>query len=116
MLTTQSYAYALVVYISAGIIALTLAHRFWFKVLPLWAARLLTGALAGLLLAPARTSPEDGTWAPALIVGVFNGLFGEGWASAVHAFGILILASGLGILLAIASLFLFNVKQINKES
>ena len=116
MLTSQSYGLALLIYFCAGVIALAVAYRFWFGVLPSLAARILTGALAGLLLVPASISPDGGTMAPALVVGVFNTLFGEGWSSAVHAFAILAVAVVVGILLAIASVFVFNVKQINKES
>lgn len=116
MLTAESYWIAMGIYLTAGVIALVLAHRSWFSPLPVMVRRVLTGLLAGILLAPAAPTPDADTLAPALVVGLFNTLFGEGWPSAAHAFAILAVSAGGAILIAVASVFVFNVKPANNES
>ena len=83
MLTTASYLAAMLLYWVAAIIGLVLMRRLWFT-LPLRpAGGAVLGLIGGLLLAPAFPGPEIQSMAPALIIVVFNTLFGEGAASAV---------------------------------
>ena len=82
MLTTQSYLVALALYWSAAIGGIWLLRRLWFSDHIGRGAAALLGAMAGLLLAPAFPGEDSETVAPALIVVVFNALFGEGVASA----------------------------------
>ncbi len=116
MLTVQSYGIAMGIYLFAAVVAMAAAYRYWLGALPLMARRALIGLLAGLLMAPAYPGPKVQTLAPALVVALFNGLFGEGWVSAVPALATLAVACGAGILLAAGSVFVFNVKKVNKES
>lgn len=83
MLTIQSYLTAMVLYWVAAIIGLVLVRRLWFSMplTPLGGATL--GLMGGLLLAPAFPGPEVQSMAPALIIVVFNALFGAGLESAV---------------------------------
>ena len=82
MLTTQSYLVALALYWSAAIGGIWLLRRLWFSGDIGRGAAALLGAMAGLLLAPAFPGEDSETVAPALIVVVFNALFGEGVVSA----------------------------------
>ena len=82
MLTTQSYLVALALYWIAAIGGIWLLRRLWFSDDIGRGAAALLGAMAGLLLAPAFPGEDSETVAPALIVVVFNALFGEGVASA----------------------------------
>ena len=83
MLTTASYLTAMLLYWVAAIIGLVLMRKLWFT-LPLRpAGGAVLGLIGGLLLAPAFPGPEIQSMAPALIIVVFNTLFGEGAASAV---------------------------------
>ena len=83
MLTIQSYLTAMTLYWVAAIIGLVLMRRLWFStpLTPLGGATL--GLIGGLLLAPAFPGPEVSSMAPALIIVVFNTLFGAGLKSAV---------------------------------
>ena len=83
MLTIQSYLTAMALYWVAAIIGLVLMRRLWFSMplTPLGGATL--GLMGGLLLAPAFPGPEVSSMAPALIIVVFNALFGAGLESAV---------------------------------
>jgi hypothetical protein len=55
--------------------------------------------LAGLLMVPAPPQESAETLAPALVVAVFNTLFGEGWASAVPAVASLLVAmAGMAVI------------------
>ena len=83
MLTIQSYLTAMLLYWAAAVIGLVLMRRLWFS-MPLTPAGGATlGFFGGLLLAPAFPGPEIQSMAPALIIVVFNMLFGEGAESAV---------------------------------
>jgi hypothetical protein len=103
MLTAQSYAIALALYLSAGLLASVLVYRFWLGGQSLLLRRLVLGAMFGLLLAPAYPSAEAETLAPALIVAVFNLLFVGGWSSAKGAFTVLAMAGAFGMVLFAAS-------------
>ena len=83
MLTIQSYLTAMTLYWVAAIIGLVLMRRLWFStpLTPLGGATL--GLIGGLLLPPAFPGPEVSSMAPALIIVVFNALFGAGLESAV---------------------------------
>ena len=83
MLTIQSYLTAMALYWVAAIIGLVLMRRLWFSMplTPLGGATL--GLMGGLLLAPAFPGPEVQSMAPALIIVVFNTLFGAGLEAAV---------------------------------
>ncbi len=58
-------------------------HKLWFSS---WTGNLkfyLEGAIAGILLMPACSGGQGDTLAPALIVTLFNGLFGDGLETAL---------------------------------
>ena len=83
MLTVQSYLTALLIYWVAAAIGVFVMRRLWFA-MPLTSLGGLTlGLMAGVLLAPAFPGPEVQSMAPALIIVVFNTLFGEGFQSAM---------------------------------
>ena len=83
MLTTQSYLIAMSIYGVSAVIGVFLMRRLWF-VTPLTSlGGVMLGLIAGVLLAPAFPGPEVQSLAPALIVVVFNSLFGEGLESAL---------------------------------
>jgi len=83
MLTIQSYLIAMLIYWVAAVIGVVLMRRLWFAT-PLTSLGGVTlGLIAGVLLAPAFPGPEVQSRAPALIVVVFNSLFGEGFESAL---------------------------------
>ena len=83
MLTIQSYLSAMTLYWVAAIIGLVLMRRLWFS-MPLTSLGGATlGLIGGLLLAPAFPGPEVSSMAPALVIVVFNALFGAGLESAV---------------------------------
>ena len=82
MLTTQSYLIALILYWGAAIGGVWLLKQLWFSVNPGRGVAALLGCVAGLLLAPAFPGEGIETLAPALIIVIFNLLFGEGVASA----------------------------------
>jgi len=82
MLTTQSYLVALLLYWGSAIGGIWLLKRLWFADEPGRGAAALLGGIAGLLLAPWFPGEGVDTLAPALIIVIFNILFGEGPASA----------------------------------
>lgn len=82
MLTTQSYVIALLLYWGAAIGGVWLLKRLWFAVDLGRGAAAMLGGIAGLLLAPAFPGEGVEILAPALIIVIFNILFGEGMASA----------------------------------
>ncbi|MDG2461086.1 MAG: hypothetical protein P8M73_09420 [Luminiphilus sp.] len=82
MLTTESYYFAIVIYCAAAVAGVAMLRALWF-VSPLSrGSAALLGLVAGLLLVPAFPSAEVTTVAPALIVVIFNALFGDGIGSA----------------------------------
>ena len=83
MLTVQSYLSAMLIYWMVAVIGILLMRKLWF-VTPLTSFGGLTlGLVGGVLLAPSFPGPEVQSMAPALIVVVFNSLFGEGFESAL---------------------------------
>lgn len=102
MLTIQSYLTAMVLYWVAAIIGLVLIRRLWFSMplTPLGGATLGLGG--GLLLAPAFPGPEVESMAPALIIVVFNALFGAGLESALVPAFWLLGGALLGIVVGVA--------------
>lgn len=102
MLTIQSYLTAMVLYWVAAIIGLVLIRRLWFSMplTPLGGATL--GLVGGLLLAPAFPGPEVESMAPALIIVVFNALFGAGLESALVPAFWLLGGAVLGIVVGVA--------------
>lgn len=116
MLTSDSYMLAMVTYLLAGLVAILLMGRFWFKRLPLMLSRSLLGITAGLLLTPAYPEPESTTLAPALIVGIFNTLFGDGWPTAWPAFALLAAGAGVGFLIGVTSAALSNKSRRQRQS
>ena len=93
MLTQQSYFIALAVVAIVTLVALRLLAG-WMPVR--WPAALrwgLIGAIAGLLLTPSFPNEPADTLAPALVIVVFNTLFGDGWPSAVTAAAHLLVAT-----------------------
>lgn len=101
MLTTESYVVGLLAYGGAAVIAISIAYFTLLRGFsPLWRGA-VAGFCAGVLLAPAYPPPEATTLAPALVVVVFNTLFGDGWSAAVPAFALLLSASAAGVLLGL---------------
>ena len=102
MRTIQAYLTAMVLYWVAAIIGLVLIRRLWFSMplTPLGGATL--GLVGGLLLAPAFPGPEVESMAPALIIVVFNALFGAGLESAVVPAFWLLGGAVLGIVVGVA--------------
>jgi hypothetical protein len=94
LLTTQSYLVGMLVYWSAAVFGLLLLRRLWFGASSTWASGALLGMLAGLLLMPASPAPEVATKAPALVVVIFNSLFGDGLEAATMP-GVMLLAGML---------------------
>jgi hypothetical protein len=91
MLTVQSYLTAMLIYWVAAMTGIVLMRRLWFAT-PNSLGGVTLGLIAGVLLAPAFPGPEVQSMAPALIVVVFNTLFGEGFESALS--GVLWLLGG----------------------
>ena len=77
MLTTQSYLVAMCIYLAAAFAGLLLIRRSWFPETLTRTAGLALGLVAGLLFTPAFPGSEVPTMAPALIVVIFNALFGR---------------------------------------
>ena len=101
MLTTESYLIAMAVYWAAALIGLPLMRRLWFAKPMTRAGGAVLGLLAGVLLAPAFPGPDVSSMAPALIVVVFNTLFGEGFESALSAAMWLSAASLTGMIIGL---------------
>ena len=83
MLTTQSYLIAMLIYWAAALAGLVLIRRSWFPAKLSRSAGLVLGCIGGVLLVPAFPGPEVATLAPALIVVIFNALFGGGTETAL---------------------------------
>lgn len=83
MLTIQSYLTAMLIYWVAAVIGVVLMRRLWFATPLTPLGGITLGLIAGVLLAPAFPGPEVQSMVPALIVVVFNSLFGEGFESAL---------------------------------
>jgi len=101
MLTTESYLIAMAVYWVAALIGLPLMRRLWFAKPMTRAGGAVLGLLAGVLLAPAFPGPDLSSMAPALIVVLFNTLFGEGFESALPAVMWLSAASLAGMIIGL---------------
>ena len=83
MLTVPSYLSAMLIYWVVAVIGILLMRNLWF-ITPLTSFGGLTlGLVGGVLLVAAFPGPEVQSVAPALIVVVFNSLFGEGFESAL---------------------------------
>jgi hypothetical protein len=104
MLTTQSYLIAMLVYGSAVLIGLPLLRRLWFAKPLTKAGGATLGFLTGMLLVPASPGPDIASMAPALIVVLFNTLFGDGFesslAAAIWLLGAALAGMVIGLLLA----------------
>lgn len=99
MLTTQSYIVAFAVWWLAALVGLAVLLRWVPRRWPAWLRWGGMGLLAGLLMVPAPPQESAETLAPALVVAVFNTLFGEGWASAVPAVASLLVAmAGMAVI------------------
>ena len=94
MLTIQSYLVGMLVYWGAALFGLILLRRLWFGESLTRAGGALLGLLAGLLLMPAFPRPEVATMAPALVVVIFNSLWGDGLEAAIKP-GLILLAGML---------------------
>ena len=97
MLTPGAYVTACVIYVLSAFVATAVAYRSWLSNLPLYPARMVTGLLLGLLFVPAQPSAGSETLAPALVIAIFNTVFGEGWATARQAVVLLGIAGILGV-------------------
>lgn len=98
MLTTQSYLTAMLLYWAAALIGLVLMRRLWFKKPVTRLGGAVLGLIGGLLLTPAFPGPDVASMAPALVVVVFNTLFGEGLSSATLPALWLLAGSCLGVI------------------
>ena len=94
MLTTQSYLLGMLIYWGAALFGLILLRWLWFGESLTRAGGALLGLLAGSLLMPAFPGPEVATMAPALVVVIFNSLFGDGLEAAIMP-GVILLAGML---------------------
>ena len=83
MLTTQFYLIAMLIYWAAALAGLVLIRRSWFPAKLSRSAGLVLGCIGGVLLPPAFPGLEVATLAPALIVVIFNALFGGGTETAL---------------------------------
>lgn len=106
MLTATAYIIALATYTLAALVALVVAYRAWLVSLSIYPARMVTGLLLGLLLVPAQPSAGAETLAPALVIAIFNTVFGEGWATARQAVVLLGIAGILGTLFGAITAFI----------
>ena len=106
MLTTTAYLIAFATYALAALVALIVAYRTWLSPLSIYPARMVTGLLLGLLLVPAQPSAGAETLAPALVIAIFNTVFGEGWATARQAVVLLGIAGILGTLFGAITAFI----------
>lgn len=106
MLTATAYLIALATYALAALVALVVAYRTWLSPLSIYPARMVTGLLLGLLLVPAQPSAGAETLAPALVIAIFNTVFGEGWATARQAVVLLGIAGILGALFGAITAFI----------
>ena len=78
MLTTQSYLVAMCIYWAAALTGLVMIRRSWFPEVLSRSIGFVLGLIGGVLLTPAFPGPDVTTMAPALIVVIFNALFGGG--------------------------------------
>jgi len=83
MMTVQSYLTAMLIYWVVALIGILLMRKLWFDTPLTSFGGLMLGLMGGVLLVPAFPGPEVQSMAPALIVVVFNTLFGEGFESAL---------------------------------
>ena len=83
MMTVKSYLTAMLIYWVAAAIGIVVMRRLWFATPLTSLGGVMLGLIGGVLLAPAFPAPEVQSMAPALIIVVFNTLFGEGFQSAV---------------------------------
>jgi hypothetical protein len=98
VLTTQTYVLAFAVIALVTGVGLVLIARSLPRSWPGYVRGGLLGLVAALLLTPALPSEDASTLAPALVVVVFNTLFGDGWVSAVPAVARLLVALLVGAL------------------
>jgi len=80
MMTPTSYLIALVVYALAAVVGCRMLYVLWFSRLPPILARVATGLVTGILLAPSYAASEMTTIAPAFIMLFISGLVGVGVA------------------------------------
>ena len=64
MLTPTAYWVAMSIYVSAALIAVGLAHRWWFTVLSTPVARVISALLLAWLVTPAQPAAGADTLAP----------------------------------------------------
>ena len=84
MLTTQSFIVAVCAYGLAALLGVAMIRRLWLQRSMSLGSSIGMGFIGGLLLTPAYPSSEASTIAPALIVVIFNALFGDGIAAALQ--------------------------------
>ena len=83
MMTIQSYLTAMLIYCVVAVIGVVLMRRLWFATPLTPSGGVTLGLIGGALLVPAFPASEVQSMAPALIIVVFNTLFGEGFQSAL---------------------------------
>ena len=99
MLTAQSYVTAMLIYWVAAVVSLIVLRRLWFSQPLSRLSGALLGALAGLLLTPAFPGPEISTMAPALVIVIFNTMFGAGMEAAMTPGMVLLAGTSMGALI-----------------
>lgn len=92
MLTTEAYITALLLYVLASAGGVYAFNRLFLKRVPNVVAGVISGMAFGLLAMPALPGDEARTYAPALIVAVFNGLLAGGWEAAYVSVALLVVA------------------------
>ena len=85
MMTIQSYLTTMLIYWVVAVIGVVLMRRLWFATPLTPFGGMTLGLIGGALLVPAFPAAEVQSMAPALIIVVFNTLFGEGFESALVA-------------------------------
>ena len=97
MMTSTSYALAILIYVSAAVVGARLIKQLLFSGLSHRLGCALTGSIAGLLVVPSFASSEASTLAPAFVTAIFNLLFAGGLETARAALAMLVLGAILGL-------------------
>ena len=111
MLTTQSYVTAMSLYCLAAIMGIYLMNRLWFSAWSGAKGHILTGLIGGLLLVPTYPNSDTDSLAPALVVVIFNTLFGEGIESAFTPSRSLMTGAAVGFAIGLFNGYRFRSKR-----
>ena len=97
MMTSTSYALAMLIYVAAAAVGARLIRQLLFSRLSHGLGCALTGLITGLLVVPSFASSEASTLAPAFVTAIFNLLFAGGLEAATPALVMLVLGAILGL-------------------